>query len=98
MKHIRKIMIFIALVISMTCVYNFGTELNKYVEADHDNKAVVEVASADEFNGRIDFEKLREINPDVVGWINQNGTSINYSNCYGWCHKRKSISFKRNTC
>ena len=48
MKHIRKIIIFIALVISMTCVYNFGTELNKYVEADLENKAVIESASAEE--------------------------------------------------
>ena len=60
MKHIRKMIIFIALGISIMCAYNFVTELNKYVEADHDNKAVVEVASpcADEFNGEIDFEKL----------------------------------------
>lgn len=80
MKHVRKMMIFIALGISIMCAYNFVTELNKYVEAEHDNKAVVEVASpcADEFNGRIDFEKLWKINPDVVGWIYQNGTSINY--------------------
>lgn len=48
MKHIRKIIIFIALVISMTYVYNFGTELNKYVEADLENKAVIESASAEE--------------------------------------------------
>lgn len=73
-------MIFIALGISIMCAYNFGTELNKYVEADQENKAVVEVASpcADEFNGRIDFEKLLKMNPDVVGWLYQNGTSINY--------------------
>ena len=32
----------------MTYVYNFGTELNKYVEADLENKAVIESASAEE--------------------------------------------------
>lgn len=60
MKHIRKIILFVALGISIVCIYNFGIELNKYVEADQENKAVieVEVASADEFNGEIDFEKL----------------------------------------
>lgn len=64
--------------ISIVCIYNFGIELNKYVEADQENKAVIEVASADEFNGEINFEKLWKINLDVVGWIYQNGTSINY--------------------
>ena len=78
MKHIGKIILFIALGISIICIYNFGTELNKYVEADQENKAVIEAASADESNGEIDFEKLWKINPDVVGWIYQNGTSINY--------------------
>lgn len=78
MKHIRKIILFVALGISIICIYNFGTEFNKYVEADQKNKAVIEVASADEFNGEIDFEKLWKINPDVVGWIYQNETNINY--------------------
>ena len=56
MKHIRKIILFVAFGISIVCIYNFGIELNKYVEADQENKAVIEVASADEFNGEIDFE------------------------------------------
>ena len=66
-KHIRKMIVFIALVISIMCVYNFETELNKYVEADLSNNEVKKTASADEFNGEIDFEKLWKINPDVVG-------------------------------
>lgn len=70
--------VFIALVISIMCVYNFGTEVNKYVEADLSNNEVKKTASADEFNGEIDFEKLWKINPDVVGQIYQNKTSINY--------------------
>lgn len=59
-------------------IYNFGTELNKYREADLGNKAVIEAASAESFDGEIDFEKLRKINPDVVGWLYQNETNINY--------------------
>ena len=58
MKHIRKTILFVAFGISIVCIYNFGIELNKYVEADQENKAVIEVASADEFNGELDFEKL----------------------------------------
>ena len=45
MKHIRKMIVFIALVISIMCVYNFGTELNKYVEADLSNNEVKKTAS-----------------------------------------------------
>ena len=60
------------------CVYNFGTELNKYVEADLSNKEVKKTVSANEFNGEIDFEKLWKINPDAVGWIYQNETSIKH--------------------
>lgn len=78
MNQIKKVLPFIALVISILCIYNFGTELNKYREADLGNKAVIEAASAESFDGEIDFEKLWKINPDVVGWIYQNGTSINY--------------------
>lgn len=78
MKHIRKMIIFIPLVISIMCVYNFGTELNKYVEADLSNKEVKKTVSANEFNGEIDFEKLWKINPDAVGWIYQNETSIKH--------------------
>lgn len=78
MNQIKKILPFIALGISILCIYNFGTELNKYREADLANKAVIEAASAESFNGEIDFENLWKINPDVVGWLYQTGTSINY--------------------
>ena len=37
MKHIRKIILFVAFGISIVCIYNFGIELNKYVEADQVN-------------------------------------------------------------
>lgn len=78
MNQIKKILPFIALGISILCIYNFGTELNKYREADLGNKAVMEAASAENFDGEIDFENLWKINPDVVGWLYQTGTSINY--------------------
>ena len=78
MNQIKKILPFIALGISILCIYNFGTELNKYREADLGNKAVIEAASAESFDGEIDFENLWKINPDVVGWLYQTGTSINY--------------------
>ena len=58
--------IFIALVISTICVYNFGTELNKYVEADQENKAVIEADSADGFDGEIGT--LFVLNPFKRSW------------------------------
>lgn len=78
MKWFRNVMMFVALGISIFCIYNFWTEFSKYRDADRGNKAVVEAVSADEFDGEIDFEKLWRINQDVVGWIYQNGTNINY--------------------
>ncbi|MBR2539457.1 MAG: class B sortase [Mogibacterium sp.] len=43
-------------------------------------KKIADVAMPDEmgFNGEIDFDALREINPDIVGWIYYEGTKINY--------------------
>ena len=78
MKWFRNVMMFVALGISIVCLYNFWMELSRYRDADRGNKAVVEVVSADEFDGEINFEKLWRFNPDVVGWIYQKGTSINY--------------------
>lgn len=39
---------------------------------------IAEVAMPEGFNGEIDFDALREINPDIVGWLYYESTNINY--------------------
>lgn len=39
---------------------------------------IAEIAMPHGFNGDIDFDALREVNPDIVGWIYYEGTKINY--------------------
>ena len=39
---------------------------------------IAEAAMPEGFNGEINFDKLRGINPDIVGWIYYEGTNINY--------------------
>ena len=39
---------------------------------------IADVAMPDGFTGDIDFDALRKINPDIVGWIYYEGTNINY--------------------
>ena len=39
---------------------------------------IAELAMPEEFNGIIDFDALRKVNPDIVGWIYYEGTKINY--------------------
>lgn len=39
---------------------------------------IAELAMPEGYNGDIDFDALREVNPDIVGWLYYEGTNINY--------------------
>lgn len=39
---------------------------------------IAELAMPEGFNGYIDFDSLREVNPDIVGWLYYESTNINY--------------------
>jgi sortase B len=39
---------------------------------------IAETAMPEGFNGEIDFDALRKINPDIVGWLYYESTNINY--------------------
>ncbi len=41
-------------------------------------KKIAEIAMPQGFDGNIDFDALREVNPDIIGWIYYKGTNINY--------------------
>lgn len=75
-----SIIVFCLVVILLISAYKVGTSLYKYWHARNDFEKVAEVAKVDkdQFTGVIDFDALRQINPDVVGWIYQEDTIINY--------------------
>lgn len=65
----------VIVVVSGLKVYNIYHDYK--VGRDVYNK-ITDIAMPSGFTGDIDFDKLREINPDIVGWIYYEGTNINY--------------------
>ena len=75
----------IVCLLAVACVsgYKVYTILSEYHDAENAYEKVNEVANQGsdedgEFTGDIDFDALRAINSDVIGWIYLEGTSINY--------------------
>lgn len=59
-----------------------GWQVYKTYHQYHENEklynGIAEIAMPEGFNGEIDFDKLREVNKDIRGWIFYEGTKINY--------------------
>lgn len=76
---------FRVIIFCLVCVigisgYKVGTALYKYHHSRSGFKQVAKEAKVDpnQFTGVVDFEALQKVNPDVVGWIYQKDTIINY--------------------
>ena len=76
---------FRVIIFCLVCVigisgYKVGTALYKYHHSRSGFKQVAKEANVDpnQFTGVVDFEALQKVNPDVVGWIYQKDTIINY--------------------
>jgi sortase B len=81
-NRVRKISLDIIMVCLAGIVVFSGYRVYKIM---HDYKVsrdiyskIAETAMPEGFNGEIDFDALREINPDIVGWLYYEGTNINY--------------------
>jgi len=87
-KHIKKkskkklvtnLLLIIFLVLLIIC----SIEIIKWIKENKQNKKIKEKISEaiiiNEEETVIDFNKLKEINKDVVGWLKVNGTDIEYA-------------------
>lgn len=77
----KKIILNIILAISIAVFCFAGWKLygyyHSYRQADHEYEQVREAVS-DKNHKIIDFQKLKRMNPDVIGWIYIPGTRIDY--------------------
>lgn len=62
-------------IILLTWYINTGKSEEKYIELA---EQVITVNEDNTSSSIIDFNKLREINPDIIAWIKIDGTNINY--------------------
>ena len=82
-KSKKNIMANILLIIFVSLLIISSIEIIKWYKENRENKKVQEKISEaiiiDEEETLIDFNKLKEINKDTVGWIKVNGTDIEYA-------------------
>ena len=84
MKIIRRILLVVCLAVFL---YSAGNLLNigyKYHKLDSDNnklqeKVVTEVKQDSPLDRKIDFNQLKSINEDIIGWIYIPNTNIDYA-------------------
>ena len=83
MKKIKIFLLFLLLFIFGFSLYKINTikkELNTSEEIKEELIEMIEIPEtpSEEPNFEVNFEELKKINPDVVGWIVIEGTQINY--------------------
>lgn len=79
-KIAYRVIIFCLLIIIGLSLYQLGKAFLKYYTARAEFNKISEIAlvDPDHFTGEINWDKLRKINPDIVGWIYLKDTNINY--------------------
>ncbi len=83
MKKIKIFLLFLLLFIFGFSLYRIKTikkELNTSEEIKEELIELIEIPEtpSEEPNFEVNFEELKKINPDVVGWIAIEGTQVNY--------------------
>lgn len=81
-KKVRRIAADVIIVcllgIIAVCGYNLYTIFRDYKADQNSYTRVQESAVAEEFDGNVDFDALKAINPDVIAWLYLKDTKINY--------------------
>ena len=75
-----RVIIFCLVCVIVISGYKVGIALYKYQHSRSGFKQVAKEAKVDpnQFTGVVDFDALKKLNPDVVGWIYQKDAIINY--------------------
>lgn len=76
-----KVLVWILFVCSGVFLYLYYSDGLYAIDSKYKNKAIKDttvIESEDPFDRRIDFEKLKNINEDVVAWVYVPGTTVDY--------------------
>lgn len=81
-KRVRRtaeniIMLCLAVIVAFSG-WKIYSKMHEYKVNRDTYKSIAELAVPKDVDGIIDFDALRKINPDIVGWIRYEGTDINY--------------------
>lgn len=78
---VLQIIFFVAIVVSILYIIKWyhDSKQNKKLEEKISEVVIGENNDNTEMEYRIDFEKLKRINNQVVGWIKVNGTQVEYA-------------------
>ena len=82
-KIIGRLIIILFMTIIIISSYILIRDFTKFKESDNANKELVNTVITqnkenEEVEVKIDWNKLKEINKDIIGWIKINNTNINY--------------------
>ena len=76
-KVIWNILLVIALIVMVFSGYMLYKELQPELNAQKDQKQLEKIVKEDTVLNP-DWDKLKEVNPDIIAWIYIEGTDINY--------------------
>ena len=88
MKKKGKIFIFIIQIILIAVIIFSGIKIIEWIKSNKKNKEIMseikenivmnDGTNSNDEEYRVDFEKLKQKNPDTIAWIKVNGTDIDF--------------------
>lgn len=78
-----RVLVLICVGVVLVSLYNIFLQYSEYKSAVNEYEKLSEITQLDDgigdvYEEQIDFKALREINPDIVGWISVDNININY--------------------